>query len=152
MKITGSEKKARAQLALLLIATVVLLTLSFLPNSRTAISSSETKFSELSAHGLNIVPASCASSASYYHTALSVTADGGGYVSPSDGGEDGAYNAALYSAGTSCGIGCVTGASSGYFCVINSTGSTYFIPARTANELNTALNALPGRGISVYTR
>jgi len=148
MKIAATEKSARAQLVLLLIAAATLFVLSFLPDARTVVSSSETRFSEISAHGLNIVPASCASvGPAAYHELLPSTADNQGYISQptplcrgTDCGDYGAFSPALEAA--LLGGGSNRGGSYGYFCINNYSSNTYFVPARTASELQTALNAL----------
>jgi hypothetical protein len=136
MKISASDKKTRAQLVLLVGASVVLFALSFLPNSRIAVSSSEVHFSEISKHGLNIMPASCALNASYYHLPLSPTIDNNGFFILSGESERGAY---VPSAGL-------------YVCVeSNASGNVYFIPAKTAAELQAFKNASAGLGAPTYT-
>lgn len=90
---------------------------------RDTFSSTEINFIEKSAHGLGIVPASCASSPSYYHYNLATTSDGHGLKSqPGETADFGYF--ADYGAGVN------------YLCVNNSGSNTYFIPMRTAAEMN----------------
>lgn len=93
---------------------------------------SEARFIDLSPSGLQIVPASCASSPSLFHLQLPPTFDGKGfYVQP--GWSEAGANAA--NAGM-------------YVCVTNSSSNTYFIPANSAAELQSFKNVgngtLPG--------
>ncbi len=127
------------------------LMLAVLPSAsrRAPLSSSETRFVEKSEHGLNIMPASCASSPAYYHADLAATADSKGFVSSSVAGEYGAgttFGAPLCTCGADgcTPVGCVQ---STYVCVTNTTGNTYFIPAKTAAELQAFKNlgsSIPG--------
>jgi|GEM_PF-2184569 len=134
MKIAHTYTNMRAKLVLLLAAAAVLVVLSFLPNSRGTLASSEMRYSETSAHGLSIVPASCASyGAYYYHTALAPTATGYGYYLPPGASEYGAYANEL----------------GAYICVTNTSSNYYFIPANSANELN-YFSTYPPPGVTVY--
>jgi len=125
--------EARTQLILLLLCAFTLFLLSFMPSSRAAVTSSETRFSEASMHGLNIIPASCASGANYYHATLPSSADGGGYVLPGSVASYGAYDARV----------------GAYVCVDNTSGNVYFIPGNTAAELN-QFKAHPPPGVSAW--
>jgi hypothetical protein len=89
--------------------------------------SPEVRFADASRKGLAIVPASGQSCAGY----LPTTADAGGYV--------------LSAGATQEQI-----TKNGYnFCVTNSGGSWYFVPAATANELSSFVNAIPNlNGVS----
>jgi hypothetical protein len=104
-------------LALLVVA---LFLIGFVHRSeRVAFVSSEIAFTDPSASGLAIMPASCASDPSYYHGSLSATADGLGYVSADAQTEYGASRNSVF------------------VCVTNTTGASYFVPANTASEMNT---------------
>ncbi len=91
---------------------------------RAAISSAEVSFVEVSAGGLGIIPASCASSPTYYHIKLARTSDLHGFIS---------YNGQTQDFGEYLDYG---GGVVRYFCVSNSSGSAIFIPAHTALELD----------------
>lgn len=116
-------QSARQLLVWLALLAAVLFLLGFvqLPE-RAAFVSSEIAFTDPSVSGLGIMSASCSSSPSYYHSNLSATADGLGYVSSGGGGgstERGAYRNSVY------------------ICITNTTGADVFVPANTASEMNT---------------
>lgn len=85
-------------------------------------SSHEASFTDFSRGGLKILPASCASSPIYYHGYLLMTSDTYGYVSDSNGKEDG-----------------VTKFSTPV-CVTNETGHNYFVPTKSLEELTSFKN------------
>ncbi len=87
---------------------------------RIAFVSHEVTFTDTSEQGMQIMPASCFSSAAYYHTDLPVVAGGYGYFLGPGFSEAGAW--APY-AGM-------------YICMSNTSGNSYFIPALSAYELN----------------
>jgi hypothetical protein len=94
--------------------------------------SSEVQFSDFSTSGLELTPASCASSPSYYHTLLTPTTDGRGYITNSVTTDFGRLAPYL-------GI---------YICVTNTSNParSYFVPANTAAEYN-AFKANPPTGV-----
>lgn len=102
-------------------------------SSRKQVSFLEAKFTDASPNGLHIMPASCSSNPSYFHGFLASTNDGGGFRTYPGAVEDGAYapNAGMY------------------VCVINSSGNAYFIPARSAAELQSFKN-YPPPGVAAY--
>ena len=84
---------------------------------RTPIASAETRIVEYSPSGMRLVPASCESSPFNYHLAPPPSGDGRGFSVPSNGLS---YGAVLF----------------GYtFCIQNTSGATYFVPANSASEL-----------------
>lgn len=93
--------------------------------------SAEVHFYDPSTHGLKIMPASCASSASWYHSALTATGDGYGYK---------IANGVTEAGGLFAGV---------YVCVTNASGNTVFVPAKTANEIN-QFKAHPPTGVSAW--
>ena len=147
MRSNISVLSAQTQLTLLLTGAIVLAALSFIPNSREAVSSSETRFSEASVHGLNIIPASCASDATQYHQSMSLTTDGHGFISPPNTTENGGN---IPNNTISDGKGGYLQANM-YVCITNSSANTYFIPANTVAELQSVINlgtSIPG--VSIY--
>lgn len=104
-----------------LVLMVLALVVAFYATQRPSIDGSvEVSFTDPSASGLAIVPASCPSGAP------AVSGDGNGYVVPS--GTNGAYIAPQGSD----------------FCLTNSGGPTYFIPFHTQTEIVHAYNAITG--------
>ena len=106
-------------LTLLLVVVALIVYLLLFDSTRTPFSSSETRFTESSTHGLNIMPASCASFDGYYHALLHFSGDQLGFASNSGETEYGAYVAYLTK----------------FICVTNNTGKIYYVPAKTAAEL-----------------
>ncbi len=84
--------------------------------------SAEVQFTDHSVSGMQLTPASCASSPSYYHSLLSATTDGKGYVIHGQQLEGGVYATYL----------------GAYVCIENTSpaGYSYFVPALTASEYN----------------
>ena len=120
-------------LPVLLLVVAILYTSSFAAERvRKPIASSETNFVEVSAHGLGILPASCASSPQYFHYHLATALGGNNFGFVSRPGETD-YGESL-------------SASLQYLCVTNTSGLQYFIPANTTAEINAfkAAPALPG--------
>ena len=125
---------SKQMIYLLFVCVTSLVAFSFLPQPGLApFASSEVHFFDESAHGLKILPASCASSATYWHYAMPGTGDGYGMYVPSNGLEYGAYSASAAQ----------------YICVSNSSGSQIFVPAKSAAELN-AFRATHPAGVSAY--
>ena len=124
MKFALSEIRRLISLELLALMLLGVLILSSVPyqHQRVPLASSETRIAELSRRGLAIVPASCQLSPTYYHAAATPTEGpvGGvlGYRIPSTGQDYGFYSMSGY-----------------WVCIWNTTGSTYFVPAKTASEL-----------------
>src|SRR3954465_7166262 len=79
MKTIQTYSRERMALLCLVLASSVLLLLAYLPNPREAITSLETRYSEISMRGLKIIPASCASGNTYFHSNLEPTINGHGY-------------------------------------------------------------------------
>lgn len=123
---------SRRELIVAALALLVLVVLGTQGGQRTAQVSVETHFVERSAHGLAIMPASCASSPSQFHSALPLSGDSLGFVTSPGQSE---YGASVVST---------------YVCVTNPTGSTYFVPSKTANELQLFKNAAGGLGVQAY--
>lgn len=103
--------------------------------------SHEVTFTDSSKGGLAIMPASCASSPGYYHASLGSVVDVNGYSFVSDTGqtEYGAFG--CYGGNGSCNVETGGTGTLTYICTTNTSGSSYFIPANTAAELN-AVKAL----------
>jgi hypothetical protein len=99
---------------------------------RRAFVSSELQFTDPSMSGLGIMPASCSSNPSYFHSALPATADGMGYSLAPGYSEYGVYRNGVYV--------CVTS---------NTSGNTYFIPANTAQEMINFVDSSPP-GVTDY--
>jgi hypothetical protein len=119
-------------IAMCLVAVLLILMLTYAA-PRHPVSSAETDFTDKTAHGLTLMPASCASYVAYYHGVLTGTADGGGYITSTAAGEYGAYAPSL---GT-------------YICVSNTSGQQYFIPTHTQNEYN-YFRSYPPPGVSAW--
>jgi hypothetical protein len=109
---------------IILLALFALLVLFYTLNYQTLSSNSvEVGFTDASAHGLEIVPASCAS-------APPATGDSGGYVI--SGGVQGAD----------------VNANGDEFCVTNNTGNTMFLPTHSTSEMQSFINAAPNIGVT----
>lgn len=93
----------------------------------------EAQFTDPSPAGMKIVPASCASSPNYYHGSLNATTDNLGYILTPGVSEFGGY----------------ARDTSAYFCVSNSSGNTYFIPAKTQSEVN-SFKVAPPPGVQAW--
>ncbi len=132
--IAGVDKK---YLAALLVAGALLIAYA-LTGTRATVRSVEVSFTDSSKSGMQIVPASCASAP----PADTGDANGTGYKIPS-----GTSNAKIVDPEGATGtmVSVVE-----YFCVTNSGGPTYFLPAHTNTEIKFFLNAVPGlSGVSV---
>lgn len=115
-KRTMGAKEGYLRLGIVAAIVVALVAYTGASAPREGFASSEVYFTDTSPGGLAIMPASCASSPSYYHYALTV--QGAGYSIATGLSEYGAYKHGVY------------------VCVTNTSGSTYFIPANSATELN----------------
>ena len=121
MRSTRSKIEPRTQLVLLVIGILILFLLTLVPHGRLPITSTEADIAEKSIHGLNIIPASCASyGADHYDAALPATSDSKGYQL----GNTGTLDYGNYSASANT-----------YVCAENASTNTYYIPALTANEI-----------------
>ena len=125
MRHARSGKRIKVEAKYALIAAVVgvfIVAYALLPAAK-SVKSVEVSFTDASKSGLEIMPASCASGVPPY------SGDNKGYViSP------GASNNEINSNGD-------------YFCVSNTSGNTYYIPANTKAEIDAFLNkaaSLPG--------
>ena len=122
-----------ATIAAVIILLVVIAFAAFSSfRGRAATSSSELTFTSSSAHGLDIVPASCAASPFYPDAPFSASGDGLGYIS-TNGTDDGSYDPR-------------TGQ---YICITNNTGYSIFVPGNSASEINYMRSYPPG-GAAVY--
>jgi hypothetical protein len=151
---TSGNALLNAGLVLAAITALIALYVTTLPH-RSALSSVEVNFIEKSAQGLGIVPASCASSPSYYHYNLTLTADNHGVKSqPGETADYGYFaNYGETRTDTVCDKnGCqqVTTPVYRYICVNNSSANSFFIPGHTINELESfraRRGAIPGLDI-----
>jgi len=103
---------------------VLLLLVALTQGVRSPFASVEMRFTDSSAHGLAIMPASCASygSGNYHYNATNI--GDGGYQIPPDGNEYGAYDAWA----------------GWFFCIQNYSGAYVYVPGRSAGELQTMKN------------
>jgi hypothetical protein len=116
----GKERPAQPLFALVL-AVLVVAAIASLFHGRSALRSPELGFSDPSKDsGLQIVPASCASGVN-----APTSPDGNGYIIYSGASDQWVYK-------------------NGYdYCVTNSSGNTYFLPALTASEMSYFFTYLP---------
>ncbi|HUO50309.1 MAG TPA: hypothetical protein VMU25_01970 [Candidatus Paceibacterota bacterium] len=133
--IQADKKRTKAPLAAVVLAIIAAATLAESDaHGRVAAKSPEVDFADTSKNsGLEIVPASCASSPSYYHASLQASGDGRGYVLGPGQIEYGAYDS-------------YTGQ---YVCASNTSGYNVFIPGNTASEIN-YFSAYPPPGVTAW--
>jgi len=105
----------------LLVLSIIFVAISYGTGPK-AFVSPEVSFTDTSASGLSIVPASCASDPSWFHGNLETSPDGLGYSSQTGEVEYGFTKV----------ISGVTVST----CVTNVTGNKYFVPAYTQAEVN----------------
>ena len=129
MRVTRIPETGQRFVPLLLPLVMVLVLVVLEWGGGDAFTSHEVRFTDPSENGLAIMPASCASSPAYFHTHLGSTTDPTGYGLLSATGQT-EYGA------THLGIS---------LCVTNASGASYFIPAKTAEEMQAFYNAtIPG--------
>jgi hypothetical protein len=125
-QVHGKEQIRIEKKYVLVLALLGALILAYVLVPRAApVKSVEVSFTDTSAGGMEIVPASCASAPP------PGSGDGHGYQVPTVSGAE-IYN--QYS----------------YFCITNTSGNTYFVPANTAAEINSFLSVeggLPGLSV-----
>ena len=119
----AKHKHRRLLISVLVLVVVGVGMLSFVLHESNGSASPEVKFTDASKSGLAIVPASGASFPYCYYS-LGTSGDGGGFNLLAN-----ISNYYVSAAGLT-------------FCVSNSSGNEYFIPARTTAELQSFINAV----------
>ncbi len=126
---------------LLLVLAVLLIALFLIDGGTNAkVAVAEAQFSDTSASGLALVPASGGSESSYTGSYTGSY----GCVTPIEGGWD-AYGRILYANYQQR----VINFNGIYKCVSNNTGNTFFVPAGSNAETQSFINAAPGLNITV---